>query len=349
MGWVMRRPRSAPYRRGQSAFEKRAQVKRDIIVIGASAGGVEAVPRLLSSLQANIRASFFVTLHISPHNESIMPKLIEDQGRLMAEHPLDGARIQQGHVYVAPPDFHLLLGKGVVQLGHGPKENRHRPAIDVLFRTAEEAYGRRVASILLTGNLDDGVAGLQRIQQLGGMAIVQDPREAPYPDMPRNALNAFHPDHCLPLKGIESLISVLSKNGGGGRKMKARKGTSRGGQPANSKDAMAKGAAPFPLVCPECEGPLWEFRNGKVHHYECLGGHRYTLESLLAAHSEEVETSLWVALRALEERINLEKRLAKEAETGGRKHNYKLFAARLADNQKHADVLREILEKIRKS
>jgi two-component system, chemotaxis family, protein-glutamate methylesterase/glutaminase len=323
-------------------------VNRNIIVIGASAGGVEAVPRLLSSLRRDIPAAFFVTLHISPHTESVMPELIARRGELPAEHPKDRTRIQQGRVYVAPPDYHLMLEDGFVRLSHGPKENRHRPAIDPLFRSAAENYGNCVAGVLLTGNLDDGVAGLQRIQEYGGVAIVQDPADAPYPEMPRNALRAFEPDHCLNLREIERLLSRLPSPDSGGVAMKGKK-TAKGSsaKPAGDKASRKTECLPAPVVCPECQGPIWEKRNGKVTHFECLVGHRYTLDSFLAAQSEEIETSLWVALRALEERINLEDRLADEARGARRERSHKMFIERSTENRKHAQLLRQILEKLR--
>lgn len=200
-------------------------MKRDIIVIGASAGGVEAIPRLLSSLPAEIPAAFFVTLHIPATSESKMPELITRRGNLPAEHPSNGTPIRQGHVYVAPPDHHLVLNSDGIQLSRGPKENRHRPAIDVMFRSAARAYGERVAGVLLTGNLDDGVSGLCEIHRHHGITVVQDPQDAIFPGMPCNALHALRPDHCLRLEDIERLLARLPSSPPGGRNIS--KGTKR--------------------------------------------------------------------------------------------------------------------------
>ncbi len=322
-------------------------MSHDIIVIGASAGGVEAVPRLLSSLPADIAASFFVTLHVPPDAESHMPRLIERSGSLPAEHPSDGTGIQRGHVYVAPPDHHLLIEDGVVRLGHGPRENRHRPAIDPLFRSAAKVYRTRVAGVLLTGNLDDGVAGLRDIQHNGGIAIVQDPAEAAYPEMPQNALQAIKPKHCLPLKQIEALISILPDSEFGGSKMKAKHQANKLRKQRPTVDTSQPNAGPpVPVVCPECQGPLWEFRDGKLMRYQCLVGHRYSLQSLLEAQRDELEAALWFALRALEERINLQRRLEKEAAAAGRPRSRQMFRAHIAENLKQARVIREVLEKL---
>ncbi len=276
-----------------------------------------------------------------------MPKLITRHGSLPAEHPRDGAPIRSGRVYVAPPDHHLLVGPDIIRLSHGPKENRHRPAIDPMFRSAANVYGNRVAGVLLTGNLDDGVAGLQQIHEHHGLTIVQDPEEAPYPEMPRHALQALRPDHCLRLEEIEHLLHTLPDSAFGGRKMKGKKRSrlSKTQSPATIGAEPSSGP-PIPVVCPECHGPLWEFRNGKLMRYQCLVGHRYTLANLLAAQSEELEAALWISLRTLEERINLQLRLAKEAQDTGRFRSSKVFEAHLAENKKHARVLREMLQKI---
>ncbi len=321
-------------------------MNRNIIVIGASAGGVEAVPRLLSSLPASIPAAFFVTLHIPPHSESYMPRLITRSGLLPAEHACDGTPIQTGRVYVAPPDYHLLVDADVIRLSHGPKENRHRPDIDPLFRSAAATYGERVAGVLLTGNLDDGAAGLREVQQHRGLTIVQDPQEAPYPEMPRSALQAIRPDHCLPLKQIESLLARLPNPTSKGAKMKAKKRSNNSNESPDARAGRTKPGSTIPVVCPECQGPLWEFRDGKLLRFECLVGHRYTLASLLESQSEELETALWVALRAIEERLNLQSRLAKEAHAAGHERSRRMFEARAAENQKHARLLRQILERI---
>lgn len=286
---------------------------------------MEAVPRLLSSLKRDIEAAFFVSLHISPHNESLMPHLISRRSQLRVEHARHGAPIRPGWVYVAPPDYHLMLGPDVIRLSHGPKENRHRPAIDPMFRTAARVYGDRVAGVLLTGNLDDGVAGLREIQQHGGLAVVQDPAEAPYPEMPRNAIETLGPDHVLKLEDIEGLLAQLPNSSSGGWKMKAKKGVKDSSQTPECNGTIPKGGENTPFVCPECHGPLWEVKDGKMLRYQCLVGHRYTLDSLAAGHEEELETALWIALRTLEERVVLQRRLADQCRVAGRKGGERMF------------------------
>lgn len=182
----------------------------DIVVVGASAGGVETLVKLVEKLPADLPASVFVVLHIPAQNPSLMPEILSRSGRLKAVHPRDGEAIQQGCIYIAPPDLHLLVEQGHVHLLRGPKENRHRPAIDPLFRSAAAAYGPRVVGVVLTGSLDDGTAGLLAIKRLGGIAIVQDPADALYPSMPLNALEHVNVDYKLPVSEIGPLIAHLA-------------------------------------------------------------------------------------------------------------------------------------------
>ncbi len=304
------------------------------------------LPRLLGMLPAGIPASFFVTLHTTPHGWGVLPQILSKAGPLTAEHPRNASRVRPGRIYVAPPDLHLLFDGGVMRLVHGPKENGHRPSIDAMFRSAAHAYRERVAGVLLTGNLDDGAAGLKAIQEQGGLAIVQDPKEAPYPDMPKNALVAMEVDYCLPIQKIRRVLIAAATEKRGGRTTKpirAEKGKNKAFSEA-SPAVQPKAGTPIPLVCPDCQGPLWEFQEGKLERFQCLVGHRYNRKSLLAAHTEEVEQALWVALRALEERITLQRNLGEMASGRGDNLSSKGFLARAKENEKHARMLRRILE-----
>ncbi len=175
-------------------------------MVGASAGGVETLSNLFSDLPPEIPIAFFVVLHLPPGFQSKLPSILQRKGGLRAEHPRDGTKIKPGRIYIAQPDFHLTVGKGVVRLSHGPKEHYSRPAIDPLFRSAAQVYGRRVVGILLTGLRCDGVAGLKEIKRRGGLVIVQDPAEALFSDMPRNALANAEADYCLPVTEIRDLL-----------------------------------------------------------------------------------------------------------------------------------------------
>jgi len=183
--------------------------EHDIIVIGASAGGVEALKALIAGLPANLPAALFVVLHIPAQSPSLLPEILSRAGRLAATHAADGAPIRRGQIYVAPPDQHLLVERGRLRVVRGPRENRYRPAVDPLFRTAALAYGPRVVGVILTGALDDGTAGLLAIKQRGGVAVVQDPAEALYSGMPRSALEHVAVDYCMPLAEIAPLLARL--------------------------------------------------------------------------------------------------------------------------------------------
>jgi two-component system chemotaxis response regulator CheB len=182
----------------------------DIIVIGASAGGVEALSALVENVPANIPAAVFVVVHFPAQSTSVLPQLLTRAGQLPAVHANDGEAIQTGRIYIAPPDFHMVLERGSMSVVRGPRENHSRPAIDPLFRSAALAYGPRVVGAILSGTLGDGTAGLAAVKRRGGIAVVQDPEEAPFPDMPRNALQYVRADYVLPLAEIPPLLVRVS-------------------------------------------------------------------------------------------------------------------------------------------
>src|SRR5918995_987625 len=183
---------------------------RDIIVMGASAGGLSAFNRIIKQLPEDSNATVFIVWHVSPYSTSILPEILNRAGKLKSKHPKDGEPIELGKIYIAPPDHHLLLEPGRIRLTKGPRENRFRPAIDPLFRSAAQVYGPAAIGVILTGNLDDGTAGLWAIKQLGGTAIVQDPAEAMFPAMPTSALAHVRVDHTVPLAAIAPLLIRLT-------------------------------------------------------------------------------------------------------------------------------------------
>src|SRR5262249_26941486 len=185
--------------------------RRDIVVAGASAGGVRAFRDLVGDLPRGLPASIFVVLHVSPEFPSFLPDVLSMAGPLPAVHPTDGDPIRHGRIYVAPPDMHLLVERAGVRAVHGPRENRHRPALDPLFRSAAMAYGERVVGIVLTGVLNDGSAGLAAIKSRGGITVVQDPEEATFSSMPRNALKRLSGDHLLKVRAIATPVNRLSR------------------------------------------------------------------------------------------------------------------------------------------
>jgi two-component system chemotaxis response regulator CheB len=227
--------------------------------------------------------------------QSYLPQILSRAAALPAVHPKEGDAIRNGTIYVAPPDCHLILNSGRISLSHGPKENRTRPAINPLFRSAARAYDGRVTGVILTGGLDDGVAGLAEIKRQGGVAVVQDPATALHPSMPQHAIEHVDVDYVLPLTQIADVVSKLAQTD----------------RPASRKEEpMEKKSSD--LTCPECRGPLREERQGKIVEYECRVGHRYTPLAMENEHHDTVERSLWSAVVALEEAADITERLAPE-------------------------------------
>ncbi|MGH2415855.1 MAG: chemotaxis protein CheB, partial [Microcystaceae cyanobacterium] len=184
--------------------------RHDILVIGASAGGIEALKQLVQALPKNLPAAVLVVVHIAAHSTSWLPRILNRSGVLKATHPKDDETIEHGHIYVAPPDRHLIVKRGCIHLARGPKENNCRPAIDVLFRTAAEVYGPRVVGVVLSGTLDDGTAGLVAVKKRGGVAVVQDPGDALFDGMPRSAIENVDVDYILPVSKMAAVLVKLA-------------------------------------------------------------------------------------------------------------------------------------------
>ena len=309
----------------------RTQHTHDIVVIGASAGGVEAVRNLLRDLPRDLPAALFVVIHLDPSHESRLAELLAHPGGLPTRHAENGDVIQRGQVLVAPRDRHLLVRMDRVEVVHGPRENGHRPAVDPLFRTASAAYGPRVIGVVLTGNLDCGTAGLLSIKSRGGLAVVQDPAEAAAPSMPRSAVAHVPVDHVVGLASMPSLLRRLVA-------------TEAGSWPAAVRREVremegSKLGAEVELVCPNCHGKLTVSDVGGYKTFRCHVGHAFSLQGLTAAQAEEVESALWAAVRALEEAAGLSRRVA-HAMTGAMRERL-LEKERTQSEQ--ADVVRALV------
>jgi two-component system chemotaxis response regulator CheB len=319
---------------------------RDVVVIGASAGGLEALTALVATLPAGLPAALFVVVHIAPTATSMLPRILARRGRLAAVHPSDDDPIEPGTIYVAPPDHHLLLRRHRVRLTHGPRENGHRPAVDPLFRSAALHYGPRVIGVVLSGNLDDGSAGLAAIKARGGVALVQDPSEATFPGMPRSAVENVAVDACLPVAdlGVEIARRVGERVLVGG----AVSDEMQIETDMAEIDAAAYGdisehpGTPSVYGCPDCGGVLWEIQEGDLVRFRCRVGHAYSADSLLAEQGEQLESALWAALRALEEERSLSERLAARARERGSVLAPR-FEERARDAATRSDLIRAVL------
>jgi two-component system chemotaxis response regulator CheB len=321
----------------------------DIIVIGASAGGVEALRELARGLPSNLPAAVFIVLHVPSAGPSLLPRILNQSGPLRASHAINGEAIERGRIYIAPPDHHLLLERGRVRVARGPKENRARPAADPLFRSAAHAYGTRVVGVVLSGSLDDGTAGLAAIKRRGGLTVAQDPEEALYPGMPRSARENVVLDHCLPIARIAPLLgqlaSVPTKDDAVYPVPEILKVETRIARLEESEmEDVEKIGELSAFTCPECRGALWELRDGDLLRFRCHVGHAFSAESLLADQSEELENALWAALRSLEENAALARRMA--ARAGER--NQTVSVTRFEENarrvEQHAAVIRQVLQ-----
>lgn len=320
----------------------------DIIVIGASAGGVEALVTLTRSLQRKLEAAVFVVLHIPAQSPSLLPEILSRAGPLKAVQATDDLKIEYGHIYVAPPDHHMLVERGKVCVVHGPKENRHRPAVDPLFRSAALAYGPRVIGAILTGSLDDGTAGLLAVKRRGGIAIVQDPDEALYPSMPMSALANVEVDYTLPLASIGPLLGQLAdkrakEEGGYPVSEDMEKETKQAEMDLAIMHNNTHVGAPSAFSCPECGGVLWEIQDGDLLRFRCRVGHAFSVESVLAEQSETLEEALWVALKTLQESVDLAQRLALQARTRGQEWLARRFDAKSQDAEQRATLIRRVL------
>ena len=322
----------------------------DIVVVGASAGGVEALMKLVSELPADLPAAVFIVLHLQAQNPSLLPEILSRSGQLQARHPTDGEAIQPGRICVAPPDQHLLLEQGHIHLIRGPKENHHRPAIDPLFRSAAAAYGPRVIGVVLTGSLDDGTAGLLAIKRLGGMAIVQDPKEALFPSMPLNAMEHVGVDYTVPLSELGPLLVRLASDPVDReadfmvpKDMELEVHMAE--MDMNALNNGKQAGTPSVFSCPECGGVLWEIRDGVLTRFRCRVGHAFSIESMMAAQAEEVEGALWSALKTLEESVNLSRRLEQRAQEDDQERLATLFGERIRDAEQRAELIRSVLFK----
>ena len=295
-------PQTAPHHSHPSRH------RRDIVVIGASSGGVTALMDLLAALPADFPAPIFIVQHMPADSPSILPELISRVSPLAAKHPRHGEPVVPGTVYVAPPDHHLLLEDDCVLVTRGPKENRFRPSIDALFRSAAYGYGPRVIGVVLTGYLDDGTSGLWSVQRLGGLAVVQDPRDAESPAMPTNALQFVAADHVVPLAGLAALLVRLTTELAPGKPRVGRAEldllaielTIAKRDNAFELGIIDKGQL-TPFTCPDCHGALTQLIEGKLIRYRCHTGHAYTVSALLSELTQSVESMLYQSMRGLEE------------------------------------------------
>ncbi len=317
----------------------------DIIVVGGSAGALDALMGFVPHLPVGLRAAVVVVIHMGATAESNLASILARNGPLPASHAVDGEPLKEGHIYVARPDRHLVVSNRKLHLTDGPHENRHRPAIDPLFRSAAESHGERVIGVLLSGALDDGVAGLAIIKRGGGLAIVQDPAEALVSSMPRHAIAQVAVDHVVTSGGIAPLLTRLVNTRSDPPKAGHSQGSLDGAASKNTGDVGTNGDGHHVMyACPDCGGVLVETESGEVLRYTCHEGHILSAESLLAAKAEALEAALWVALRTLDERTQLSDRFAAHARSKGQTVMEGHFQRRADESRERAGVVRRALK-----
>jgi two-component system chemotaxis response regulator CheB len=320
--------------------------RRDIIVVGGSAGSTDALAALLPQLPSDIPAALFVVSHLMPDAKSHLVDALNTVGPLVAKIPEDGEEIAHGIVYVAPSDRHLLVKRGSIRITRGPRENRWRPAVDPLFRSAAVAYGPRVIGIVLSGMLDDGTAGLDAIKRCGGTAIVQDPEEAAFPDMPRSALANVEVDHKVAVSEMGPVLQTLMQApvSQSSRTPRDVEVEARIAETGYSDEHITGSLGELTdLSCAECGGPLWRSKSGDLSRYRCRVGHAYTASSLLSAGGEAIESSIWAAVRMFDQRANILTTMA-EKDREARQSRMREHHAQLASEaREHANALRRLL------
>ncbi|WAS87603.1 chemotaxis protein CheB [Corallococcus sp. NCRR] len=322
--------------------------RHDIIVIGASMGGVEALTRLVGQLPKDLAACVLLVLHVPAQHRSYLPEILSRSGPLPAHHPEDGEPLSQGRIYVAPNDRHLLVEPDRVRVMKGPKENGHRPAVDPLFRSAASAHGPRVVGVVLTGALDCGTSGLMAVKREGGLAVVQDPRDALCPDMPRSVLEYVAVDHCVPLEDMGTLLTRLVEAPAAPRTRKRSRQVETEVK-AMKVDIPSMDDPPAPMEyakpsyygCPDCGGVLFELEEGHLLRFRCRTGHAYTAQALAGSQQNQLDGALWAALRALEENASLARRMAAQARERGHDRSALRFEERARTAEAQVQLLRQ--------
>jgi two-component system chemotaxis response regulator CheB len=292
---------------------------RDIIVVGASAGGVDALRTMVAGLPADLPAAVFVVLHVG--EASRLVPILDRAGPLPVASAASGEPFERGHVYVAPPGKHLLLHNDHMLLRRGPRENLARPAIDPLFRSAAATFGSRVIGVVLSGALSDGTAGLRAIKRCGGVAVVQDPADAMVVSMPLNALRFVDVDHVVPTAGLAPLLGTLARQKAGPTPeipLDIRLETAIAAQELADMRIDDMLGKPSRFTCPECHGALWEIEDGKMLRYRCHVGHAFTADAVLTSQTDEIDRLLGTLLRSHQERAALTRRMAEKERTDGR-------------------------------
>jgi two-component system, chemotaxis family, protein-glutamate methylesterase/glutaminase len=322
---------------------------RDIVAIGASAGGVDALQFLASKLPRDLRACVLIVIHLPTQFRSELDAILSEIGPLPATFARDGEKLKSGHIFIAPAGFHLLVEDDRLQLGMGQRENNARPAIDPLFRSVALCCSARAIGVVLTGTLGDGASGLHALKQGGAITVVQDPRDARFAEMPANAIARSNPQHVVTLAALPELLNKLVHEPAGAPtpvpdSIKYEVEVAKSGQASMSKlDRIGRRSV---LACPDCHGVMWEIDEGELVRYRCHVGHAYTAELMSLALDENLTRALGSALRAFDERIALADRLSRQANESNRPHLARSWRQKVREFEREADVIRAAITRM---
>lgn len=307
---------------------------RAVVAVAASAGGVDAISAFVASLPRDFHAAVLVVLHVPPAGPSVLPSILSRVGGLPAVHPLDGDALKEGIIYVAPPDRHMAVTRNKVRVHTGPRENGHRPAADVLLRSVAELFGSRSAGVVLSGTMDDGAVGLRAIGSVGGFTLVQDPAEAAFPGMPAAAIEEAEPDVVGSVPDLAARlcrwVSELSE------------------MPAfETPEPDAVDPRPdqhlTALTCPECGGTLWQRADYGAERFRCRVGHSFSADGLMVGKQTALESALWAAIVALQERADLSKRIVERLKASGRPTQIDRYRTDIREAEQRARVLSDLM------
>jgi two-component system chemotaxis response regulator CheB len=316
-------------------------------VIGASAGGVDALLAIIPKIPSGFPAAVFIVVHIPPEVPSLLARILGRHSQLRVEEAADGVRWKAGVIYVASPDCHLVLHDGVMRSARGPRENRHRPAIDPLFRSAALHFGPRAIGVVLTGSLDDGTAGAVAIKTQGGRVVVQDPAEAQFPSMPASVMEHVEVDAVVTVETlVPKLMEMLNAPVADAVAKPSRDLQLEVRMATLEQDALEeqeRPGKPSPYSCPDCGGVLWEIDDaGNLTRFRCRVGHSFSSETMVAAQGDQLEEALWSAVKTLEETVRLSRRIA-EAE---RRRGHDWMAARFQEKEREAAARAETIRRV---
>ena len=322
-----------------------------LVVIGASAGGIEALREIVRGLPRDFPAPICVVIHSAPQSPGLLPDILSRAGVLPAVTARDKQRLDPGRIYVPPPDYHLIVEPDRLRISNGPTENRFRPAIDPLFRSAAQVYGPAAIGVILTGSLDDGTAGLWAIRRLGGVAVVQDPSDAQFSSMPQSALANVGADHCVLLPQIASLLVALTtaparvKEGGPvPDHIDVEVKIAKGQHPLDA--GLEQIADPSPYACPECHGVLLQLTQEGNVRFRCHTGHAYSIESLLAAIAQGIKEALWNSIRSLEEGGLLLRNMAEDLDEAVHSGDIARITQAAQEMRQHSDTIRSVASQL---